>query len=153
DWDILGPFDAKEMQGFRIAYPPEKDAKLKEADGKNRAKVVWKPLHVREPSPATPGHVALVNLREALGEQHDAVAYARTVINIEKAGDYEMRGAGDDNLSVWVNGEKVFAYEEYRNGVRFDRHKFNVKLTAGANTILAKICQAPLDPTNPEPNW
>ena len=63
----------------------------------------------------------------------------------------EMRGAADDNFTVWVNGVKVFAFEEWRNGVRLDRHRFAVKLNAGKNTVLVKICQS--QAPNPEPNW
>jgi hypothetical protein len=65
----------------------------------------------------------------------------------------EFRGAGDDNLTVWVNGKRVFGFEEWRNGVRFDRHRFQVKLQAGVNTVLVKVCQAPFDPDSPDPNW
>ena len=53
----------------------------------------------------------------------------------------QMRGAADDNLTVWVNGVKVFAFEEWRNGVRHDRHRFKATLNAGKNTVLVKICQ------------
>ena len=42
----------------------------------------------------------------------------------------------------------MFGFEEWRNGVRHDRHRFPVSLKAGKNTVLVKICQ-----TNPEPNW
>jgi hypothetical protein len=152
-WEVIGPFDGLEMKGFRTAYPPEKDPDVKEAIGKGGNMLTWKAVHVKEPPPSAGGHVALVNLLEPLGQIFDAVGYARTKFEIDKAGEYEFRGAADDNMTVWVNGEKVFAYEEYRNGVRFDRHKFKVNLKAGVNTILVKICQAPIDPTNPEPNW
>jgi hypothetical protein len=65
----------------------------------------------------------------------------------------EFRGAADDNFTVWVNGKRTFGLEEWRNGVRLDRHRFRVKLAAGVNTLLVKVCQAPIDPTSPEPNW
>ena len=65
----------------------------------------------------------------------------------------EFRGAADDNLSVWVNGARVFGFEEYQNGVRLDRHRFRVPLHKGVNTVLVKVCQAPADSSNNEPNW
>ena len=41
-------------------------------------------------------------------------------------------------------------FELGRDGVRFDRHRFRVKLKAGKNTVLVKAIQgAP----NAEPNW
>jgi hypothetical protein len=94
--------------------------------------------------------VALVNLREALGDADDAVAFAYTEFTLARARPAEFRGAADDNFTVWVNGKKEFGFEEYRNGVRLDRHRFRVKLRAGKNTVLVKICQYP---ANSEPNW
>ena len=85
------------------------------------------------------------------GNADDAVAFAYTEFHVAKAMDAEMRGAADDNLTVWVNGVKVFAFEEWRNGVRHDRHRFAVKLREGKNTVLVKVCQSAAP--NPEPNW
>jgi len=77
--------------------------------------------------------VALVDLRQrdALGDADDAVAFAYTEFTVEKAGEVEFRGAADDNFTVWVNGKRVFGFEEYRNGVRLDRTRFRVHLKAG----------------------
>jgi hypothetical protein len=81
------------------------------------------------------------------------VAFAYTEFTVAKAQPVEFRGAADDNLSVWLNGKKVFGFEEYRNGVRLDRHRFKVQLREGKNTVLVKVCQAPRDENNTEPNW
>jgi hypothetical protein len=151
DWYVIGPFDARGMKGFKGVYPPEEKVDLAAAyDGKEK-KVAWK----RYLSPETPAgtHVALVNLREPLGDAEDAVAYAYTAFSAEAAREVEFRGAADDNLSVWVNGTRAFGFEEYRNGVRLDRHRFRLRLRAGVNTVLVKVCQAPSDPAHTEPNW
>jgi len=151
DWYVIGPFDAARWNGFKNAYPPEEKIDLAgEYDGKGK-KVAWK--RYRSPEATAGLHVALVNLREPLGDAEDAVAYAYTGIEAREAREVEFRGAADDNLSVWVNGTKVFGFEEYRNGVRFDRHRFRVPLKAGVNQVLVKVCQAPLDATYTEPNW
>jgi hypothetical protein len=152
DWYVIGPFDANGMKGFKSTYPPEEKVDLAAAyDGKDK-KVAWKPY--RSPEATTGLHVALVNLREPLGDAEDAVAYAYTAFEVGEAREIEFRGAADDNLTAWVNGTRVFGFEEYRNGVRFDRHRFRVRLKAGTNTVLLKVCQAPLDPpTHTEPNW
>jgi hypothetical protein len=151
DWHVIGPFDAMGMKGFKSVYPPERKIDLAaEYQGKGK-KVRWKHFRVREPAPSAGGpHVALVNLVEALGEAEDAVAYAYTEFSIPQARAAEFRGAADDNFTVWVNGHKEFGFEEYRNGVRLDRHRFRVKLKAGKNTVLVKICQFP---ASAEPNW
>jgi hypothetical protein len=155
DWYCVGPFDAYGMKGFKSAYPPE-GGKVNlgaEYDGK-KGKVRWRRYQVREPPPSAGGaHVALINLREPLGDAADAVAFAYTAFEIPAALEAEFRGAADDNFTVWVNGRRVFGFEEYRNGVRLDRHRFKATLQAGVNTVLVKVCQAPMDASNTEPNW
>src|SRR5262249_41672170 len=156
DWYLVGPFDAGGAQGFTTAYPPDQNVDLAAAYDGQSGKVKWKRYRVQEPSPKAGGrHVALVNLREkrALGDADDAVAFAYTEVVAPRALAVEFRGAADDNFTVWVNGEKVFAFEEYRNGVRLDRHRFAVQLREGKNTVLVKVCQSPTDPNNNEPNW
>ncbi len=153
DWYLIGPFDARGKKGFASHYPPEKGIDLKAAYAGKDRQVRWVYYQVREPSPKTAGrHVALVDLRarEALGDADDAVAYAYTEFTVPEARTVEFRGSADDNFTVWVNGAKVFGFEEYLNGVRLDRHRFRVPLRAGRNTVLVKVCQAP---ANPEPNW
>jgi hypothetical protein len=152
DWYVIGPFDARGMKGFTTVYPPERKVDLKEMlEGKEEKKLHWKRFRVAE----TPGgrFPILVDLRQPLGDAEDAVGYAFTSIRVAQAREVEFRGSADDNLTVFVNGKRVFGFEEYRNGVRLDRHRFRVRLKAGANTVLMKVCQAPLDKASPEPNW
>jgi hypothetical protein len=154
DWHLIGPFDGKGQKGFHLSYPPQKKVDLtEEYDGQN-GKVRWKRFHAKETVPTSKDrHQALVNLtdKNALGNADDAVAFAYTEFTLDKAMKAEMRGSADDNFTVWVNGVKVFAFEEWRNGVRYDRHRFTVQLKEGKNTVLVKICQTAAP--NPEPNW
>lgn len=153
-WHLIGPFDSRGNKGFHLSYPPEKKVDLKETlPGKDR-QLTWKSYLVQEPSPKVNAkHVALVNLAEtrALGNADDAIGFAFTEFTLSKAQKGEFRGAADDNFTIWVNGKRVFGFEEYRNGIRFDRHRFAVDLLAGKNTVLVKVAQTPAP--NPEPNW
>lgn len=154
DWYLIGPFDAGGMKGFHLSYPPEKHVDLKEELQGQSKKLHWVRYQAKEPPPTSGArHQALVDLRDkaALGDADDAVAFAYTEFTVPRAQEVEFRGAADDNLSVWVNGKKEFGFEEYRNGVRLDRHRFKVKLKAGKNTVLVKVCQTPAP--NSEPNW
>jgi outer membrane protein assembly factor BamB len=151
-WQVIGPFDGKNRTGFRAAYPPERkvdlDATLVGKDGRS---LRWQPVTIAEtPTGRFP---ALVDLRKPLGDAVDAVAYAWTAIEVPREQTVQVRGAADDNLSIWVNGGRAFGFEEYQNGVRLDRHRFAVKLRAGVNTILVKVCQSPFDPDNTALNW
>jgi hypothetical protein len=154
DWHLIGPFDGKGQQGLREIYPPEKRVNLEEELVGQKGKVRWIRYQVREPAHKSSGrHQALVDLRDkqALGNADDAVGFAYTEFYIDQATKAEMRGAADDNLTVYVNGVKAFSFEEWRNGVRHDRHRFSVALNAGKNTVLVKVSQSAAP--NPEPNW
>src|SRR5262249_43373737 len=127
DWYVIGPFDGHGMKGFKTAYPPEQKVDLAAGyEGKDGKKLGWKRLTA--PEGPTVRFSALVSLRELLGDADDSVAYAYTAFTVPEDREVEFRGAADDNLSVWVNGEKVFAFEEYRNGVHLDRHRFRTRL-------------------------
>lgn len=148
DWYVIGPFDGGGMKGFSTSYPPEQKVDLKSAyDGPN-GKIHWKRVRIKETPAAKHQALLVLNHKDVLGDADDAVAFAYTEFTLAKAEEVEFRGAADDNFTVWVNGRKVFAFEEWRNGVHLDRHRFRVPLNAGKNTVLVKICQ-----TNPEPNW
>jgi hypothetical protein len=153
DWYVVGPFDGRGMTGFQTVYPPERQIDLTaHYDGK-QGRIHWKRFRLQEPAASQGARVALVNLLEPLGPVEDAVAYAYSAFQSPRARLVEFRGAGDDNLTVWVNGNKSFGFEEYRNGVRLDRHRFRVQLRTGVNTVLVKVCQAASDAANPDPNW
>jgi hypothetical protein len=120
-------------------------------EGKGGKKLRWQRFSAPESNTAR--IPVLVNLRQLLGDAQDAVAYAWTAFEAPKNCTVELRGAADDNLTVWVNGTKAFAFEEYHNGVRLDRHRFAVNLRPGLNTVLVKIVQAPVEPDSDLPNW
>ncbi len=154
DWHLIGPFDGKGQKGLQTAYPPETKVDLAEELDGQKGKVRWIRHQVKEPANSSSDrHQALVNLRDktALGNADDAVAFAYAEFNVEKAMKAEMRGSADDNFAVFVNGTKTFSFEEWRNGVRLDRHRFPVELRAGKNTVLVKISQSAAP--NTEPNW
>jgi hypothetical protein len=155
DWYLLGPFDGGGQKGYHLSYPPEQRIDLgAEVAGQGGKKLHWVRYRAQEPAHNSGArHQALVNLREkdALGDADDAVAFAFTEFTVAKGGMVEFRGAADDNFTVWINGAKRFGFEEWRNGVRHDRHRFTAQLKEGKNTVLVKICQTPAP--NPEPNW
>ena len=142
DWHLIGPFDARGGKGFATVYPPEQKVDLDAMlEGKAGKKLAWRRETVAES--AAGRFPILVDLLKPLGNADDAVAYAWTAFTVPMGRTVEFRGAADDNFTVWVNGVRVFGYEEYQNGVRLDRHRFPVKLRAGVNTVLVKVCQGP----------
>ena len=139
DWSLIGPFDGPEFKAFTKVYPPEKNVRVIDLaasyDGQ-RGKVGWK-RH------STPDEFGTVDLVKALEATDDAAAYAFTAVESPASREVQIRAGADDNLTIWLNGEKVFAKEEWQNGTRLDRFIVPVRLRAGRNEILVKVCQGP----------
>ena len=70
-----------------------------------------------------------------------AVGYAYAEIESPSEQKVELRCSADDNLTVWLNGDKVLAREQWLNGTRLDRFVVPVTLAAGTNKLVVKICQ------------
>lgn len=148
DWRVVGPFAAPEFSGFEKSFPPEENhdrlAHYKTAEG---ADLTWKALHSSDP-------LGQLNLNESLGASAEAVGYAYTEIDSPRDLKAQLRCSADDNLTVWLNGEKVFSRRQWLNGTRLDRFAAPVELRAGVNRVLVKVCQGPRhkDPEVPN-NW
>lgn len=147
DWLLIGPFDAPGTSGFTAVFPPEKEFNPAAEYSGQSGKVAWKPYH-------TPDVLGQVNLSTALVTTTEAVGYAYAEFDAPQAIDTQLRCGADDNCSVWLNGEKVFARLQWLNGTRTDRFITPVKIPAGKNRLLVKICQGPqhVDPAVPN-NW
>jgi hypothetical protein len=142
-WWLVGPFPAAEMSGFEAEFPPERHVDLAGAvespDGKQ---LRWK-LH------QATDRLGETNLIQAIAAVKEAVGYAYAEIDSPAEQEVQLRASADDNLTVWLNGAKVLAREQWLNGTRLDRFVTPVTLKKGANRVLVKICQGPQH-VNPE---
>ncbi|MDB5385594.1 MAG: hypothetical protein JWM11_1240 [Planctomycetaceae bacterium] len=148
DWWLVGPFDAPGKTGFAKAFEPERDSNLKTRyAGPDGAEIGWIPHHTND-------SLGQVNLIGVFGSIREAVAFASSEIEVPQAGPAYLGCGADDNCTVWLNGEKVLAREQWLNGTRFDRFVTPVQLKLGRNQLLVKICQGPQhkDPEVPN-NW
>jgi hypothetical protein len=148
DWWLLGPFDAPGFSGFGLSFPPEQQVDLAAVySGQNGNELAWQ-RH------ATGDGMGQVNLIQAIGPAGEAVGYAYAEIDVPAEQVGQVRCGADDNVTVWLNGEKVLAREQWLNGTRFDRFRAPVTLRAGRNRLLVKVCQGPQhkDPAVPN-NW
>jgi hypothetical protein len=148
-WYLLGPFDAPEMTGFDHAFPPEKDASRinlqAEAVGKDGETIGWRLYE-------TADTLGQLNLIQAIAPVKEAVGYAYTELESPREQPAELRCGADDNLTVWLNGEKVFSRRQWLNGTRLDRFTAEVKLQSGKNRVLVKVCQGPQHKNPAVPN-
>jgi len=133
-WKVIGPFDNREKKGFDVAYPPEAkidfDAEYEDFKGK----VKWESFNSEEKD----GKFDIAKLTEP---HKGAIDYAYTEFNSHTDQDIEFRLSIKNAWKIWVNGELLFAREEYHRGTRFDQYKVPVHLKKGTNTILLKVCQ------------
>ncbi|MEZ6057104.1 MAG: hypothetical protein R3C01_10405 [Planctomycetaceae bacterium] len=133
-WKVIGPFDNVGSKNFSVVYPPENEVKFDaEYDGQ-LGKVRWEEFV----SDNEKGEFDLAKLTKP---HKGAIDYAATTFNSGSERDVEFRIATANAWKLWVNGELVFAREEYHRGMRFDQYRIPGHLKQGDNLILLKVCQ------------
>ncbi len=134
DWKLIGPFDNTDKQGFNVAYPPERELNFTAKYAGKEGEIAWQEF-------STDDDYGKVNLAKALSPFKGAITYAATVFDSDRPRNVELRLGTPNAWKLWVNGELVFAREEYHRGSKLDQYRVPVSLKAGQNTILLKVCQ------------
>jgi serine/threonine protein kinase len=134
DWYYIGPFDNSNNNGFNTEYPPEKEPfdQNKSYPAKNGVQAKW------QKGAFPDGAVHSLKRFGNIGEH--AVAYLYREIKCTKAMEVGVSLGSDDTLTVWLNGTKIIA-ENVSRGAKPDQNKANLKLNAGTNRFLMKVCQ------------
>jgi len=133
DWNIIGPFEAKDMSYLTTAYPPETETSLnKSYPGKNNQPVSWQVIK----APAS-GYVAL---NEMIEPSEQAVAYGLTYLYSPEPRQVTLLVGSDDGVKLWVNEALVLTNPAYR-GAYPDQDRVSVNLKAGWNKVLIKVLQ------------
>lgn len=133
-WYYCGPFANPNQKGFDTVYPPEREQDLKKTyPGKNNVPCPWKEGQF------TDGQVN--NLALFQGDQNiDSVIYLYREITCSVPLEVPVSMGSDDTLTVWLNGEKIVS-QNVQRGVAPDQANVTMKLKAGKNTLLIKVCQ------------
>ena len=130
-WLILGPFDNTAGVGYNTAYIPEditqidKTAKY-EGVGEQ---ISWKKFT----DDVFDGFIDFgkdINWR---------VSYAWATVTSPDEREVQFRFDSDDQSKIWLNGNEVFANTQAHAAI-VDRYAIPVKLKAGKNSILVKVC-------------
>ena len=133
-WKIVGPFDNREMKGYPIVYPPEKEINLSvEYDGQ-LGKVSWQDI-------STDDGYGIINIGEQIENYKGSLMYAVTTFHSAEDQDVELRLGTPNAWKLWVNDELIFEREEYHRGTQMYQYRVPVSLLAGENTIMLKLCQ------------
>jgi hypothetical protein len=131
---LVGPFDSTDGKGFAAKYPPEE---AKDTTGTFKGK----DAEVKWLAASTGEKYGTFDLNKLLGKHKFAVAYALAVIVAEKDTPCDVRVTSPTAVQVFVNGQKVFAHEEYHHGAPFDAMVAKASLKAGENVLVLKVLQ------------
>lgn len=141
-WNIIGPFPGRNMTAATEVFPPEKAIELSAQYEGKLGPVTWK-------SVVQGGNEDWIDFKKALGDTDDAIAYATAVLISDREREVELRAGADDNLQLWLNGEPILKSVKFYQRARLDRHRIKVRLKAGPNILLAKVCEVKLPPGPP----
>ncbi len=134
-WYYAGPFDNTGQLGFDKVYPPEAGVDLtKEYVGKNNEKFGWKEGAFAD---AQINNLAIFAKPEL---NNDCAVYIYREFTVGSDIECPFSFGSDDTLTVWMNGEKVHSENVYR-ACAPDQAILKLKLHAGKNQLLIKICQ------------
>jgi hypothetical protein len=132
---LVGPFDSTGGKGFAAAYPPEGATDATGAfPGKGGEQVKW--THAE-----TTNKDAAFDLNKLLGKHKDAVAYALATVVADAETPCEVRVTCPTAVRIFLNGQPLFAREEYHHGAAFDAHVGKGTLRKGDNVIVLKVVQ------------
>lgn len=134
-WRLIAPFDNTDKKGFNVVYPPERELNFgAEYEGKEGKKATWV-------EHATTQEYGIVDLAKALAPHKGSICYATTEFVSDKSQPVDIRLGTPNSWKVWLNGELLFAREEYHRGMSLDQYRMQGKLKPGKNVILIKVCQ------------
>ena len=139
-WSVAGPFDNKDEKGFAVPYAPETEASISrgadfsaEYDGQ-LGKVQWKPL-------ASDDDYGVIDIAKQIENHKGSLMYATTTWTSPAEQQLEIRLGTPNSWKLWVNGMLIFEREEYHRSSQMDQYSVPVKLKAGENFLLLKVCQ------------
>lgn len=90
----------------------------------------------------------LFDIGKLIENYKGSAMYAATSFHDDREREVEFRLTTKNAWKLWVNGELLFAREEYHRGIRFDQYRVRGTLKPGENVILLKILQ-----DEQEPDW
>ena len=132
-WNIIGPFDAPDMEALTMAYPPEDEIELAKAyPGKCGRSAAWIKTRA-DPS----GYVDLTRLVQPVEQ---VIAYAAGWVKSPDNMSADLMLGSDDGLRVWLNDELIHTNPANRASEP-DLDRVRVQLRKGWNKVLLKVLQ------------
>ncbi|MGZ5488204.1 MAG: glycoside hydrolase family 172 protein [Candidatus Aminicenantales bacterium] len=133
DWNLVGPFNAADMDDLQTVYPPETEmSPAKNYKGKNGASVGWRTFKAD-----ASGYVRLDDL---IRPNEQAIVYGLAYVFSPDDRTASLLLGSDDGVRVWVNGVLVHTNPAYR-AAEPDLDRVSVRLVKGWNRVLVKDLQ------------
>ena len=133
DWNLIGPFDAPDMDSLTMVYPPEEALDLRaKYKGKNGLEAAWKKVRGRSSG--------LMALAEMMKPEAQVITYAAGWVQAPETMQAVILLGSDDGVRVWINDALVHSNPAYR-GAYPDQDVVAVHLKKGWNKVLVKILQ------------
>ena len=134
NWKVIGPFDNSKREGFAREYSPEQKVKLDEAHQGKSGKVSWKDYTSKD-------EYGKIDFNQPFGKLKEAIAYGYTELRVDRARSVELRLGCKNAWKIWLNGQLLFARDEYHRGAEIDQYRLKAELKPGKNTLLVKLGQ------------
>ncbi len=136
-WRLIGPFDHVGTLNFDKEFPVETDwakGALKEKYEGKKETVQWKDELTAAPD-------GMVDLAVIYSNEKGCIIYAATEFDSVDERDAEARLGCINGNKLWINGKLVLSNEVYHTGSQIDQYAEPIRLKAGKNKILLKLCQ------------
>jgi hypothetical protein len=133
-WNLIAPFTNVDRKGFDEVFQPEKEIKLAATYPGKSGEVKWVEFKSGD-------EYGMIDFNKPFGMEKQVTGYAHTEFNSAEERDAEIRIGCKNGWKIWLNGELVFARDEYHRGMKLDQYKLPAKLHKGKNSILVKCCQ------------
>ena len=137
NWRLIGPFDHVGTLNFNKEFPVETDwakGTLKDEYEGKKETVKWKDELTVSPE-------GMIDLAAIYSNEKGCIIYAVTEFDSDKDQDAEVRLGCINGNKIWVNGKLVTSNEVYHTGSQIDQYAEPIRLKAGKNRILLKLCQ------------
>ncbi len=134
NWKLIAAFSNADRSGFDTVYPPEKELKF---DASYEGKI--KPAKWVDFT--STDEYGKIDFNKPFGMEKSVVGYAATDFFSTEDRAAEIRIGCKNGWKVWLNGELLFARDEYHRGAKLDQYKLSCQLKRGKNTLLVKCCQ------------
>ncbi len=126
-WQTLGPFPIKTEPPFAVSGPIDPKAKF---PGYQDEPLTWKTVK------AVDGK-GQIDLAKIYGSADDLAAFGYVGVNSQVERRATFAVGSDDTLTVWVNGETVYDFQD-RRGFNPEAAQFDVPLNKGVNRVVIK---------------